>query len=89
MYGYAEFDQNNLDDLLDYEPLGGGGTDFMCNWEFMKENDILPERFIMFTDGYPCGNWGDENYCDTVFIIHGPESIIPPFGNYAYYDHKR
>ena len=89
VYGYAEFDANNLDEILDYKPMGGGGTDFMCNWTYMKENEILPERFIMFTDGYPCGDWGDENYCDTVFIIHGPDSIKPPFGNYAYYDQKR
>jgi predicted metal-dependent peptidase len=89
VYGYAEFDANNLDEILDYKPKGGGGTDFTCNWTYMKENEILPERFIMFTDGYPCGNWGDENYCDTVFIIHGPDSIKPPFGNYAYYDQKR
>ena len=89
VYGYAEFDANNLDDIMNYTPNGGGGTDFMCNWTYMKENEILPERFIMFTDGYPCGDWGDENYCDTVFIIHGPDSIKPPFGNYAYYDQKR
>ena len=89
VYGYAEFDANNLDEILDYTPMGGGGTSFMCNWDYMKENEILPERFIMFTDGYPCGEWGDENYCDAVFIIHGPNSIKPPFGNYAYYDQKR
>ena len=25
----------------------------------------------MFTDGYPWDSWGDENYCDTLFIVHG------------------
>jgi len=52
----------------------------------MKENDIQPKKFIMFTDGYPWGSWGDENYCDTIFIIHGNNKIVPPFGEYAYYD---
>jgi hypothetical protein len=42
----------------------------------------------MFTDGYPFGEWGREEYCDTVFIIHGNENIIPPWGNHAYYDMK-
>jgi hypothetical protein len=28
---------------------------------------------------------GDEHYCDTLFIIHGSETIVPPFGQYAYY----
>ena len=57
----------------------------MCNWDWMKTEDINPKKFIMFTDGYPYGSWGDENYCDTVFIIHGTETIEPPFGTWAYY----
>ena len=86
VYNYAEFDQSNIDDIDEYVPTGGGGTDFMCNWNFMEQEDIVPERFVMFTDGMPFGDWGNEHYCDTVFIIHGSDSITPPFGNHAYYD---
>jgi predicted metal-dependent peptidase len=85
VYNYAEFAGDNADDLLSYELKGGGGTTFECNWEFMKENNIEPKKFIMFTDGYPCGTWGDENYCDTLFIIHGNDTIISPFGQTAHY----
>ena len=85
VYNYAEFDECNLDEIDSYEPTGGGGTDFMCNYNYMKENDIQPDRFIMFTDGYPRGEWGDENYCDTVYIIHGSDTIEPPMGTWAYY----
>jgi len=88
VYSYAEFDNTNIDDIDTYDIKGGGGTDFMCNWKFMEENDIMPERFVMFTDGMPWDSWGDEHYCDTVFIIHGSEDITPPFGNHAYYDMK-
>ena len=88
VYSYAKFDSTNIDDIDTYEIVGGGGTDFMCNWKYMEENDIQPQRFVMFTDGMPWDSWGDENYCDTVFIIHGSEDIKPPFGNYAYYDMK-
>ena len=88
VYSYAEFDNTNIDDIDTYDIKGGGGTDFMCNWKFMEENDIMPERFVMFTDGLPWDSWGDEHYCDTVFIIHGSEDITPPFGNHAYYDMK-
>lgn len=73
------------EDMTEYEVKGGGGTDFMCNWEWMKAEDVAPKKFIMFTDGYPYGSWGDEHYCDTVFIIHGTETIEPPFGTWAYY----
>lgn len=86
VYSYAEFDNTSIDDIDTYDIKGGGGTDFMCNWKFMEENDIMPERFVMFTDGLPWDSWGDEHYCDTVFIIHGSEDITPPFGNHAYYE---
>jgi predicted metal-dependent peptidase len=85
VYEYAEFSADNADDIMSYECKGGGGTDFEANWEFMKNEEIEPKRFIMFTDGYPCGSWGDEDYCETLFIIHGNDSIIPPYGQVAYY----
>ena len=85
VYNYAKFTGDNADEIMDYEVKGGGGTDFDANYNFMKEEGIEPKKFIMFTDGYPCGSWGDEHYCDSLFIIHGNETIIPPFGSHAYY----
>jgi predicted metal-dependent peptidase len=85
VYNEADFDGYN-DDIMSYDVKGGGGTDFMANWVYMKDNDIQPKKFIMFTDGYPWDSWGDEDYCDTLFIIHGNDSIVPPFGSHAYYD---
>jgi predicted metal-dependent peptidase len=85
VYNYAEFTADTASDILTYEVKGGGGTDFEVNWQFMQDNDIEPKRFIMFTDGYPCGSWGPEEYCETLFIIHGNDSIIPPHGQVAYY----
>ena len=85
VYNYAKFTGDNADEIMTYEVKGGGGTDFDVNFEYMKENDIEPKRFIMFTDGYPAGSWGDENYCESLFIIHGNETIIAPFGQTAYY----
>lgn len=85
VYNYAAFSMDNADEIMSYQIKGGGGTDFEANWTFMKEQGIEPKRFIMFTDGYPCGSWGDEDYCETLFVIHGNESIIAPFGQTAYY----
>jgi predicted metal-dependent peptidase len=89
VYNEADFNGYNMDEFDEYEPMGGGGTEFMVNWDYMKEHDIQPKKFIMFTDGYPFGSWGDENYCDTVFIIHGNDKIVPPFGEHAYYEFKK
>ena len=86
VYNEADFDGYTMDEFNDYKPMGGGGTEFMVNWEYMKEHDINPKKFIMFTDGYPFGSWGDADYCDTVFIIHGNNTIVPPWGTYAYYE---
>lgn len=85
VYNPAIFTQDNINDIFDYVPQGGGGTDFEVNWTYMKENDIEPKKFIMFTDGYPGGSWGDENYCDTLFVIHGSTTIEAPFGVTTYY----
>ena len=88
IYNPQTYDSENLDSLVDYEIHGGGGTDFDCVFEYFKQEDIQPKRHIMFTDGYPCGSWGDENYCDTVFIMHGTTTIVPPFGQWAYYEEE-
>lgn len=85
VYNYAKFTGDTAEDILQYEVKGGGGTDFDANYEFMKEEGIEPKKFIMFTDGYPCGSWGDEDYCDALFVIHGNDSIVSPFGQTAYY----
>jgi len=85
VYNYVKFTGDNADEIMEYEPKGGGGTDFDACYDFMKEEGIEPKRFIMFTDGYPCGSWGDENYCESLFIIHGNDTIVAPFGQTAYY----
>jgi predicted metal-dependent peptidase len=86
VYNEQQFTSENLEDIAEYEPQGGGGTDFMCNWEYMKEHNIEPKKFIMFTDGMPFGEWGEENYCDTVWIIKGNPSCEPPWGIWAHYE---
>ena len=87
VYNEQDFDAGN-DNLLDYQVAGGGGTDFMANWEYMKANDINPKKFIMFTDGYTWDNWGDEDYCDTVFVIHShhDKNLQAPFGVTTHYE---
>jgi len=88
VYSHVDFTPENIDDIDSYPLKGGGGTLFECNWEYMKREGIEPQRFIMFTDGYPGGSWGDENYCDTLFVIHGTTKIVSPFGLTAYYEAK-
>ena len=88
VYNEQDFSADGGEDLLDYEILGGGGTDFMVNWQYMKEHDIQPKKFIMFTDGYAWDSWGDPDWCETIFIIHSNhnKNLEAPFGITAHYD---
>ena len=83
-----DYDISNGHEMTEYKPKGFGGTDFDANWMWMKDEGIEPKLLIVFTDGEPYGSWGDENYCDTVWIIHNKyrNDIVPPFGISAYYN---
>lgn len=95
VYNPKIFTPENIDEIYDYGLVGRGGTDFEVNWEFMKdpstfgfegfEEPIEPEKLVFFTDLYPCGGWGDPDWCDVLWIGHGTTSIVPPFGKVAYY----
>lgn len=89
VYNPVSYDSDNLDSMCDYEIDGGGGTEFNCIFDYLKKETIEPKRLIVFTDGYPYGSWGDENYADTVWIIHGTKDVVPPWGQYAYYEESK
>jgi len=88
-YNPQEYTSDNLEDITDYDLQGGGGTDFDAIFNHLKEHEIEPKRLVVFTDGYPFGSWGDENYCDTVWIIHGDKNPDPPFGVWALYEEQQ
>jgi len=88
VYNEQDFSSDGGDNLTDYEIMGGGGTDFMANWTYMKEKDYVPKKLIMFTDGYAWDSWGDADYCETVFVIHShhDKNLSAPFGQTVHYD---
>ena len=86
IYNPQDFSSENMDTIDSYDPAGGGGTDFTAIFNYLKEIGNVPKRLIVFTDGYPGGSWGDPDYCDTTWIIHGDKDPNPPFGTWAIYD---
>jgi predicted metal-dependent peptidase len=88
-YNPQQYDSDNLDSIIDYEPAGGGGTDFTAIYNYLKNEDIQPRRLVVFTDGYPFGSWGEEEYCDVTWILHGTTTIVPPWGAFAYYEEEK
>lgn len=88
-YTVWRWTEDNCDEMDEFYPEGGGGTDFKVNWDMMKANDIEPDQFIMFTDGYPWDSWGDPDYQENmVFLISGNkgQDIVAPFGITLYYE---
>ena len=86
VYNMQMYTADNLEDISEYKLAGGGGTDFDCFFDYFKKEEIEPKKLVVFTDGYPGGSWGDPNYCDTVWVIHGDKNPNPPFGVWALYD---
>lgn len=87
-YEVTEFTERNIDDIDNYQMQGGGGTLFGSFWNAMADEGRVPERMICFTDGYPCDSWGDgfENYCDTLWVVHGGSRTKAPFGLTVFYE---
>jgi predicted metal-dependent peptidase len=85
VYNMQVFTADNLEDIAEYKLAGGGGTNFDCFFDYFKKEEIEPKKLVVFTDGYPGGSWGDPNYCDTVWVIHGDKNPDPPFGVWALY----
>jgi predicted metal-dependent peptidase len=85
IYNEDTFTGDDGRSMGEYAIQGGGGTDFTCIWQWMKDNDVQPHQLVVFTDGYPFGSWGDPDYCDTLFVVHGSKDITAPFGITANY----
>ena len=52
------------------------------------EEEFVPNRYVVFTDGYFHTNT-DGSYCDTLWVIHGETNFQAPHGLVAYYTKKK
>ena len=66
---------HNGSELSEYKVTGGGGTDFNCNWEYMKEM-IYFQKVPNVYRWLSWDSWGDDNYCDTVFVSRPPRQEL-------------
>ena len=87
VYNYACITDEG--DLVEYiaKVTGGGGTDFMCWWDWAEQQDWIGDvrKCIFFTDGYPYGSWGTDGLVDTLWIVHGSREA-GPFGVTVFYE---
>ena len=85
VYNPVTITSDTAHEFEEYVPVGGGGTDFDCIYEHLKDVGIVPKKLINFTDGFPNSGWGDEFYCDTLFVVKGSNNVSP-FGETVQYD---
>lgn len=87
LYNRQVFTEDNISEMLSYEPKGGGGTRIAVVWDYLKKNNIEPKLLIVFTD-LEDDNHGDPNYCDTLFLINNPynKKILPQHGTWVRYE---
>ena len=86
VYSVVDFEDVDPDKLLsEYNAVGDGGTDFMCVWDYLKQQEHKPHQLVLLTDGYPCGEWGDPEYTDAIFVVVGSKEKAP-FGTTLWYD---
>jgi predicted metal-dependent peptidase len=87
LYNRQVFNNENLDELLDYEPKGGGGTRIPVVIDYLKKHSIEPKLLIIFTD-LEDNSHGDPNYCNTLWLINNPynKAIVPEFGSWVRYE---
>lgn len=88
VYGAEDFTSDDGRAMAEYELKGGGGTDFDVVFNYLEQYNIEPDQLVMFTDGYPWGSWGNADYCDTLFVVHGDKQkrIKSPFGVTVHYE---
>jgi predicted metal-dependent peptidase len=87
-YNPQDFTSDNMEDIASYQPMGGGGTDPHCVWEYLQDKGMEPKKLIMFTD-YCFFGWEPDrvrDYCETVWIIKNNRDAEPEFGVWANYD---
>ena len=88
----AVYPFKDIKDLLDKKPMGGGGTDANCIFDYFETNKDYrlrkkekPSLIIVFTDGY----FGDidkkyyKKYKSTIWVIKGEYKFKAPFGTIA------
>lgn len=81
----VDYTSENLENIAEYVPGGGGGTDPGCIFDWLKEEGIVPDRLVVFTDGYFFGGDGDPNYCDTAWIVKGNPEFKASHGTWAHF----
>jgi len=66
-------------DVVEFHPVGGGGTDFRPAFDYLDEAEEYPVVLIYFTDGY-CDSYPEEPGYPVIWVVYDNEKFNPPLG---------
>lgn len=77
-------------DIENIEIKGGGGTDFVPVFEYIKQKHYTPNAILYFTDGQ--GRYPEKSNIDTLWILSDDDCLrygdAPPFGYKLFLNEK-
>ena len=77
---------SSAEDLASIRPKGGGGTDFGCVFDYVRENmfDDPPVSIVIFTDGH--ADFPDESIVPNIPVLWliSDKTVSAPWGMSAY-----
>lgn len=83
VYGHRKFSSADKDEMFEYKIEGGGGTNFHCVIDWLRNQETPPKQLFVFTD-LEFSYMEDPMICDTTFIVIGNKTI-GPYGDTVQY----
>lgn len=85
---FKRYVSDSSEDVTEYVPSGTGGTSFKPIYNYLRNEEVIPEQLIIMTDGYSYDGWGDPHYCDTLWLLvnNNGDYGRPTHGVSVYYD---
>lgn len=73
---YSMIEVETSEDIVDYNPRGGGGTDMTAIFRQLEEENIVPDCLVICTDGYT--PFGEDPGYDVIWVMTTDQTA--PFG---------
>lgn len=78
---HEQYDRSMMSSLVhSTKPKGGGGTSPSCVTDWLATEKIVPECFIMFTDGWVGSDWGHNWPCPVLWVVVNNKSASASTG---------
>ena len=79
---YEPLPFSDFQDLAAIRPIGGGGTDFFCIFDFLEDRNETPDSLVIFTDGQ--AEFPEEPTGVPVLWLFTDRNATAPWGSAAF-----